>query len=236
MGTYVDLHVVPPSEDIHSCERIADLLATADFSTVGLTFPTGLLNERIRTIRQVFEERGLNTVMRVDLKPSSRTELLRLLRRFRNQYDIVAVTCLNQNAATVSCRDRRVDLVFLDAANRAFRFNHTLAHLLRGAVEFNIASDLVGQSDGAVLSRIRKAIMVAIEHSVKIVLSSGARSYEMVRTPFQMSAVGVALGLNQESSIRAVSYTPSVIVAENQRKRGPEYVEEGVRMIVPSRR
>ena len=234
MGKYLDLHVIPPPEDAQSCERMADLLSTAHYAMIGLTVATGLLNERIRSMRRIFEEHAVETVLRADFKPDSRTELLRLLRRFRNLYDIVAVRCQNQQVATVSCRDRRVDVVFFDVANRSLRFSHTFARLLRGAVEFNLVSDLLDPADGWVLSRTRKAMMVAREHHVNVVLSSGARNYAMVRSPFQISALATTLGLRQEESIRGVSSTPLSIVTENRKKHAPEYVEEGVKIVVPS--
>jgi RNase P/RNase MRP subunit p30 len=212
---------------------MADLLSTSGYGTVGLTVSTGLLNERIRAVRRIFEEHGVSTVLRVDFKPSSRTELLRLLRRFRNMYDIVAVRSVNQQVATVSCRDRRVDIVFFDPANRNLRFGHTFARLLHGAVEFNVVSELTGQSqlDGIVFSRLRKGIMVAREHHANIILSSGARDYAMIRSPLQISALGVTLGLSHEEAVRCVSSGPLSIVAENREKRAPEYVEEGVKVV-----
>ena len=215
---------------------MADLLSTAHYGTVGLTVATGLLNDRMRSMRRIFEDHGVGTVLRADFKPSSRTELLRLLRRFRNLYDVVAVRCVSQQVATVSCRDRRVDVVFFDVANRNLRFSHTFARLLRGAVEFNLVSDLAGQGDVWAFSRIRKAIMVAREHHANVVLSSGARNHEMVRSPFQISALAMMLGLTREESLRGVSSAPLAIVTENRVKRSPEYVEEGVKIVVPSRR
>jgi len=235
VGKYVDLHIIPPPEETRSCERMADLLSIVHYGTVGLTTPTGLRNERITSMRRIFEERGVSTVLRADFKPNSRTELLRLLRRFRNLYDIVAVQCMNQQVATVSCRDRRVDLVFFDPANRNLRFSHTFARLLRGSVEFNLVSDLTDQGNTWAFSKIRKAITVAAEHHVKVVLSSGARTHEMVRSPFQISSLATTLGLSQEDSIRGVSSAPLAIVTENRKKRSPEYVEEGVKILVRSR-
>jgi RNase P/RNase MRP subunit p30 len=75
---------------------------------------------------------------------------------------------------------------------------------------------------------------IAREHRVKVVLSSGATSYEMIRSPLEISALATALGLTEEGSIRGVSSAPSSIVDENRKKRAPEYVEEGVKIVVPS--
>jgi RNase P/RNase MRP subunit p30 len=126
-------------------------------------------------------------------------------------------------------------MVFFDGASRNLRFSHTFARLLRGAIELNLVSDLINRDDGWAFTRVRKAIRIASEHHAKIVLSSGARSFEMIRSPFQLSALAITLGLNTEESIRAVSSTPSAIVAANRTKRASEYVEEGVKIVVRSR-
>jgi RNase P/RNase MRP subunit p30 len=77
---------------------------------------------------------------------------------------------------------------------------------------------------------------IAREHRVKVVLSSGARSYEMIRSPLEISALATALGLTEEESIRGVSLAPLSIVADNRKKRAADYVEEGVKIVVPSGR
>ena len=234
MGKYLDLHIHPPAEDRRSCERMAEVLSIVHYAAVGISVPTGLFHNRIEPLRRVFEQYGVSTVLRVDLSLTSRTELLRALRKFRNLYDIVAVKCLNQRVANVACRDRRVDVIYFDVANRNLRFTHSFARLLRGAIEFNLVSDVVERADSWTFSQLRRAMGIAREHRVKVVLSSGATSYEMIRSPLEISALATALGLTEEESIRGVSSAPSSIVDENRKKRAPEYVEEGVKIVVPS--
>jgi len=236
VSRYLDLHVIPQVEDQNSCERMAELLNTAGYSTIGLTVPTGLLNERVKSLQNLFQQHGVDTALRVDFNPPSRTELLRLLRRFRDRYDIIAIRCVNQRVATVACRDRRVDVIFFDPVNPNLRFTHTFARLLRGAVEFNVMSDLLPQADSWAFLRVRRALAVAREHGDKIVLASGARNREMIRSPFQISAFATTLGLPTEEAIRGVSSAPESIVAENREKRAPHYVEEGVKIVVRSGR
>lgn len=215
---------------------MAQILKTAGYSTVGLTIPTGLLPERVNSIRQTFQDQGIATALRIDLGSTSRTELLKSLRRFRNAYDVVGVRCANARVATVASRDRRVDIVFFDPVIQNVRFNHSLARLLNGALEVNLIASLLTQTGTGILSRLRKTIAVAQEHSVKVVLSSGARNAEMVRAPLQLSAIASTLGLSETTSAAGVSSTPSSIITENVKKRKSEYVEEGVKIIVSSRR
>jgi len=215
---------------------MAQTLRTAGYSTIGLTIPTGLLPERVKSMRKTFEDRGVATALRIDLGSASRTELLRSLRRFRNAYDVVGVKCVNARVATVASRDRRVDVVFFDPVMQNVRFNHSLARLLHGAFEVNLIGSLLTLTDIGILFRLRRAIAVAQEHKVKVVLSSGARNAEMVRAPLQLSAIASTLGLSETASVAGVSSIPLSIIAENVKKRKPECVEEGVKIIVPSRR
>jgi len=215
---------------------MSQTLKTAGYSAVGLTIPTGLLPERVKSIRQTFQDQGIATALRIDLGSSSRTELLRSLRRFRNAYDVVGVKCVNARVATVASRDRRVDVVFFDPAMHNARFSHPLARLLHGALEVNLIASLLALTDTGILFRLRRAIAVAQEHNVKVVLSSGARDAEMVRAPRQLSAIASTLGLSETASIAGVSSVPLSIITENVERRKPECVEEGVKIIVSSRR
>ena len=212
---------------------MAQTLRTAGYSTIGLTIPTGLLPERVKSMRKTFEDHGVATALRIDLGSASRTELLRSLRRFRNAYDVVGVKCVNARVATVASRDRRVDVVFFDPVMQNVRFNHSLARLLHGAFEVNLIGSLLTLTDIGILFRLRRAIAVAQEHKVKVVLSSGARNAEMVRAPLQLSAIASTLGLSETASVAGVSSIPLSIIAENVKKRKPECVEEGVKMIAP---
>jgi RNase P/RNase MRP subunit p30 len=215
---------------------MAQNLRTAGYSTVGLTIPTGLLREHVSSLRRLFERNGLDTVLRIDLAPTSRVELLKSLRRFRNAYDLIAVKCVNTRVATVGSRDRRVDLIFFDRADCNLRFNHSLARLLRGGLELNLVSALIGQANSSTFASLWRMIAIAREHRVKVVLSSGSRAPEMIRTPLQISALASTLGLPQKESLEGVTLTPMSIVTKNLKKRSPEYVEEGVRIVIPTRR
>jgi len=235
MPKFVDLHVLPRVEDEKSCRQMADLLRLAGYSTIGLTIPTGLLRERISFLRHIFQEAGIETALRVDLSSGSRMELLRLLRRFRNSYDIIGVKCSNPGVATVACRDRRVDVVFFDPRNHKVRFNHSLANLLRGAFEFNLLSTLLRETNG-IFSTITKQAVIAREHKVKVVLSSGSNVPGMVRSPSQIAALGSTIGLSKEQSAEGVSSTPRSIITRNSSLRSSEYIEEGVRVVLPKAR
>ena len=216
-----------------SSRRMAELLRLAGYSVVALSMPTGVMRDRVVEVRRLFEDEGIQTILRVDLSVSSRADLLRLLRRFRNAFDVVAVKCMNQAVASVACRDRRVDLVFFDPRNFRVKFVHPLASLLSGALEFNLISTFLGETKGEIFSRIAKEAAIAREHRSRVVLSSGCWSAAMVRCPLQISAIATAIGLSSDQSSRGVRETPLSIVTSNQERRSREYVEEGVKLVTP---
>jgi len=210
---------------------MAELLHLAGYSVVALSMPTGLMRDRVSEVRRLFEDEGIQTILRVDLSVNSRADLLRLLRRFRNAFDIVAVKCMNQAVASVACRDRRVDVVFFDPRNFRVKFVHPLASLLSGALEFNLISTFLGETKSEIFSRIAKEAAIAREHRSRVVLSSGCMSPAMVRSPLQISAIASAIGLSSDQSSRGVRETPISIVMSNQERRSREYVEEGVKLV-----
>ncbi len=233
MATFVDLHVCPRVEDELSSRRMARLLHVAGYSVVGLTLPTGLLRDRVAALKRAFGDEGVDTVSRVDLSANSRMELLRLLRRYRNLYDVVAVKCGNQTTAPIACRDRRVDLVFFDPRNPQAKFSHALARLLRGTLEFNLISTLLGEARSEILSRLAREAAIAREHGSKVIFSSGCTSASMVRSPSEISAIGESVGLSKELCNQAVSEEPLLIISRNRERRSPNYVEEGVKVVTP---
>ena len=212
---------------------MARLIRIAGYSAIGLTIPTGLMRDRIELVKTVFKDAGLETALRIDLTASSRMDLLRLLRRFRNSYDVIAVKCVNQRVATVACRDRRVDSIIFDPTSRSARFNHPLANLLRGAIELNLVSSLLKETRVEVLSGIMKQCAIAREHKVKAVLSSGCNNPSQVRSPLQIAALASAMGLSETQSYAGVSETPLSIIKRNLAHRSPQFVEEGVRVVLP---
>ena len=222
---------MPRVDDVKSSRRMAELLRLAGYSAVALSIPTGLMRDRVSEVRRLFENEGIQTILRVDLSVNSRADLLRLLRRFRSAYDIVAVKCMNQAVASVACRDRRVDVVFFDPRNFRVKFAHPLASLLSGALEFNLISTFLGETKSEIFSRIAKEAAIAREHRSRVVLSSGCISPAMVRSPLQISAIATAIGLSSEQSSRGVRETPLSIVMSNQERRSREYVEEGVKLV-----
>src|SRR3990172_12061786 len=90
LTTFVDLHVLPRVDDENSSRRMAEVLKLAGYPAIGLTIPTGLMRDRVSSLRRLFEDQGIETFLRVDVVSGSRGELIRLLRRVRSEYYIMS--------------------------------------------------------------------------------------------------------------------------------------------------
>ncbi len=207
------------------------MLHIAGYSWAGVTVPTGIMRNRITLLKSLFLEFGVDVAFRVDLNSPSRVELLRALRRYRNLYDIIAVGCANPRVATVACRDRRVDIVFFNPESRNIRFTHPLANLLRGLLELNVISALLGQENGEALRGMMKQAAIAREHNLGVVVSSGSKRPETVRGPSQMAALAGAIGLSRPDSLSSVSSKPLSLIKRNALRRSPQFIEEGVKVM-----
>jgi RNase P/RNase MRP subunit p30 len=218
---------MPRVEDEQSCIKTAQMLKAAGYRAVALTLPTGLLKDRVRSLRNHFANSGIELFVRIDISCANRQELLRLLRRFRNVYDVVAVRCVNHTLGLVAARDRRVDIIFFDPLKRNVWFDHSIANVSRAALELNVSSLY---SESILITKLMKEIDIARQHKVRIVLSSGCTSPLMIRTPEQLSAIGMVLGLNVRQASDGVSAIPWSIIEQNVERRSKEYVEDGVRV------
>jgi len=227
----MDMHILPKVDDESSCARMAQLVALSGYKAVGLSIPTGLLGDRQKFLRRCFQDKGVEVFLRVDLTCSKREELLKLLRRFRSMFDIVGVRCTNHNLALIAARDRRVDLIFFDSAARNVWFDDSIGNVSMAMLELNLTS-VLKTPNSLVFTRLRKDIEVARRHNVGVVLSSGATSPLLVRTPIQVASVAEILGLSKHESISGVSTIPRSIVDRNLKRRSRSYVEEGVETIV----
>ena len=230
MVKFLDLHIIPKIEDESSCRRMAELLALSGYQAVGLTVPTGLLRDKLKDLRECFQDSGIEVLLRADLTCSRREELLKLLRRFRPAFDIIGVRCTNHNLALVAARDRRVDLIFFDSARRNVWLDDSIANVANAAFELNL-SILLERGDRLTITRLMKDVNIALRHDMQIVLSSGGASPFAIRAPVQLMAIAEVLGLTKQEAIDSVSTIPSRIATRNVERRSGTYVEEGVRTI-----
>jgi ribonuclease P/MRP protein subunit RPP1 len=230
MRVYADLHLCPPLDDVPNACSMASILDELQTRVVGLVVPPDRLSPAPSAVDS-FRETGIDVAKRLNLRPRSREELLRSLRRYRSKYEIIAVDCGALSVSRVAIRDRRVDIVRFPNRGSGTAFRGHLASSCQAALEFNM-SELTQQ--GGVETRLhglRREIEIAAESSTSVIGSSNASNPFELRAPRDMAAVLHMLGLSPEAALRAVSEIPHAIVKRNRLRMEEPQLEEGVRIV-----
>jgi len=232
---FVDLHLRLPRET-ETAKEMARLAKRIGLRLVGLTFDLQTPNEEKLTAAKQFEERGIETVSRIDLKPRNRNQLLMTLRKFRFRYDVVAVECSARQLTSIAFRDRRVDLVFFSPSVSKSRLGELLPRRSERPVEVNVI-DLLSDDLTVVsvprLLRMSDLILAAQRKHLPLVVSSGASDMLSMRSPRDMAAIASVFGLEDARALDAVSSIPFSIAEKNLKKHFPRYISEGVEMVRP---
>jgi len=209
---------------------MANVLAELQTRVVGLVLPPQRLTPT-PPIVDAFKSAGIDVAKRLNLKPSSREELLRSLRRFRSKYEIVSVECSVPSVSRVAVRDRRVDLVYFPKQQLGSIFRGNLAKSCRAALEFNLSELTSGPSFEVGLYRLRREIEVAAEGSTAVIGCTRASNPFQLRSPRDVAAILHLLGLPFSAAVRAVSDLPIEMVKKNRLRMREPGMDDGITVI-----
>ncbi|WP_455367866.1 RNase P subunit p30 family protein [[Eubacterium] cellulosolvens] len=229
MRRYADLHL-HHSLFTRDLPKKIELIKKYGVDYVGVTLQRVDSSSLTRECNQALKQSGLDPVSRVDLYPKNKNELLSLLRRFRQRFEIIAVKCLNNDVSLTAARDRRVDIIFFNLDNPRFRFNTAIAHLCNCSLEVNI-KNIAHQTSHSVLGRVSGEIQTALDHKIPLIISSGASDIFEIKPPQQMASLGQIFGADKDSSLKMVSDNPITVIERNRKKHEGSHIFEGVEII-----
>ncbi|MGC8962198.1 MAG: RNase P subunit p30 family protein, partial [Candidatus Bathyarchaeia archaeon] len=187
----------------------------------------------LNSIKEKIRGYGLDVALRVNFEPRNRLELLKFLRKNRMRFEVIGVKPLTNELATLSARDRRVDLLYYDFNNWKITFRESTAHVCTSALEVPIRPLIASSTQGsihALLTRLRKEVEVALEHDIPVVITSAARGLSEIRAARDMAALARCLGLKERNSLDVVSKNPMEIISRNRLKLNRKYVMEGIQL------
>jgi ribonuclease P/MRP protein subunit RPP1 len=179
----------------------------------------------------------LDFVLRANFKPQTQEDLIRFLRKFRRQFEVICIICDSKEVARQAAKDRRVDLLnfpSLDYHKRFFdRAEAELASCSLAGLEVDIKSLLVmeGPARVSLLSSLRREVAVALEFHVPVVISSGVSEEHLLRMPRDLASLAYLFGLDQAQALDAVSTNPAGIVLRNREKLCSRFVAPGIRVV-----
>ena len=238
MRYFADLCLKPPLENREVQAKMAELAKQIGFSMIALAFQVGTSSEAISSTMSRYRDLGLDAVARLNITPRSRDELLRLLRKWRRKFEIIAVECVSPKSSLVAARDRRVDLLYFQPFESRLGFQRSIAKLCNAAFEINVSPLTRPRTSTklAVLFKLSNEIAIAKDYGIPTVLSSGAENQFMLRSPKDLAALATMVGLDLDEALDAVSKNPISIVERNRSKLRPSHVAEGVKVMrVPKR-
>lgn len=211
--------------------------AALGYRLIAIPVPLSFTEKKVRWLRNLCEEVGIEFASRIDLKPRTPRELIVNLRRLRRRFEIIAVLCETKQVARQAAKDRRVDLLNFPAINFRRRFfDKAEAELASsGLTAFEIDVKPLIMFEGTVrvrlMSNLRKEVAIAQKFRVPTIVSSGVSDELHMRKPRELAALASLFDLKETAALEAVSKNPVAIVKRNREKLSPRFVAPGIRVI-----
>ena len=234
--SFCDLHLrVKPSDT--KVQRVIAKAAQLGYSQISIPFSTPPTQTELVNIKNYAENSCLDFVTRADFKPRNQEDLMRFLRKYRRQFEVICILCDNKEVSRQAAKDHRVDILnfpSLDYKKRFFdRAEAELACSTGVAVEIDLKPLLVleGPPRTRLLSSLRRETGIATEFHVPIVLSSGNDEEVLMRKPRDFASLAYLFGLQESQALDAVSTNPTAIVSRNRQKLDPNFVAPGITVL-----
>ena len=235
--TYVDLHLRVDVDDSLFVEGVAKKASALGYGLVSVPFSPRASEQKVKEVRGVFREVGVDFASRVDLWSRTAGELLGDVRRLRRRFEVVAVMCLSKSVARQAAKDRGVDvLCFPKPDFHGGFFDVAEGELASGCLSFfevDVKPLLVleGAARARFMFMVGKEVGTARSFGVPVVLSSGVGEEFLMRGPLELACLGSLVGLSGASGVDAVSRNPVAVVSRNREKLGSGFVAPGIRVV-----
>jgi len=232
---YADLHVRVTDEG-DPPRLLIKMAKHLGLSLIALSLDDPHKLEDIRSIKGYGREFGVDVAIRVDLKPSSTSELKRCLGKLRRSVEVIGVCCHDTSVARTAARDRRVDVTFYDPENVLSILDEGQLSLLAESghyVEVNLVDFLhtSPEKQAKALWNYSLALKRVVRRGIPIVVSSGASKIIDMRAPRELYALAFLLLDEKELAREAVSIKPLELVRLNREKLSPNFIQPGVRVV-----
>jgi len=97
MKRFADLCIRPLLDNKNEIDQMTKLSKILGISLVGIVFERNHSQNLIDKIIMKFNKKGIDVAKRLDLIPRNRIELLKDLRKYRGEYEIISVKCIILN-------------------------------------------------------------------------------------------------------------------------------------------
>jgi len=105
-----------------------------------------------------------------------------------------------------------------------------LAHKNKVAIAFSFSSILNSKNKPQLLGRIIQNIKLCRKYKVKTIFASFAQTPFQMRSPHDLISLAIVLGMHPSEAKSSLQNILNII-KENQKKKSPEYVSEGIEIV-----
>jgi ribonuclease P/MRP protein subunit RPP1 len=98
-------------------------------------------------------------------------------------------------------------------------------------LDFSRISESQGRSLALTLGRIRQNVRIALKYKIPVVLTSGAREMNGLRTPVDLAQLDRMLGIPQHIGSKIVSEYPETIVKKMKLRNNPNVITKGLEVL-----
>jgi RNase P/RNase MRP subunit p30 len=233
---FADLHlrINPTDKTVEHCITKA---AKLGYHQIAIPFTTLPPQDQILNLKSQCQQQGIEFILRADFKPRTEEDLMRFLRKYRRNFEVIAIICDNKDVARQAAKDRRVDLISfpsLDYHKRFFdRAQAELCSSGLAALEVDLKSILIleGPPRTRLLSSLRREVAIAKEFHIPVILSSGISEEHLMRMPQDMASLGYLFEMSQSETLASVAENPTNIILRNREKLASNFVAPGITVL-----
>ncbi len=235
--TWSDLHFCPDIKNSTQTTRMIEKASVLGYRQIAIPFSERVSHQEINKARITCKDFGIDLATRVDLNARNPDDLLRQLRKFRREYELIGVLCFSKTVARQAAKDRRVDLLNFPGTEYRNRFFDAAEAELASASIASFEIDLLpllmleGSNRIRLLSRLRREVSIARGSHVPIVVSSGAHDETHLRAPMESASLTSLFDLEKETAVIAVSTSATTMVRRNREKLSSGFVAPGIRVV-----
>jgi len=188
----------------------------------------------LAALKEYGKRHGIDVASRANITVNSVKELKEGLRRIRRKVEVVGVASEAKEVVRAAARDGRVDVVSMLGLLKSPLDKGIVELMRRGrsALELNLSA-LISETENRrkILEKWMEYSTLAINRRVPIILASGAGSTYQMRSPRELIALALTIGMNVDVAVNGVSTLPLQIIRLNREKLKPEFVAPGITVI-----
>lgn len=208
---FIDFHVSVKADSIRELIKHVKHLG---FSAIVVPFTVS------SEIKTVFKENGLSIYVKKEIEPAGSKDLYKKIRKI-NEYDVLTVTCNSVKIARNSTRLKNVDSLYfpLDSLKIFDKAQANVMQQNKKILELRFRDIIEGyfKYNWRIFKVLEKVLSLALSKDIPIILGSGAKKIEELKSPRDMISIFMVLGIKYEDAVNTVSENPHRLLLREDR-------------------